>query len=457
MNDDSNGETYCVHMLQANSIDGIIKPEPRTIDNRVLYYYDITSKQPIETIYIKNTITYKHIKGLFVNLADLAEQTYEYLLNEDDLLLEPEYIYVELATGQVNVCYLPGYNNDIRKQITTLIEYIMNKVEYKDKEAVLYIYKLYAVCRDEGFSFNNLILAIRDNKPDNHIKTENRKGLNLDAKKNNNQVTAYNMDKPEYTFKEQNSKNQIHKNQIPKKKIPIMMEKVSDDSEQYYYPIRAYIYTCICTIGAILVLVISINTKVIYSSFGNRIDYGKLMALILILLIIIGYLVKDIWKKNNRLTKIISKQEYIDPRIDYIDHKTQFEDQDDYIPQKSKSKVSNLKENVPDPTVLLNVDTQSSGSCLEPENRDTYDVIQINENPFVIGKQKDNVDYFLDNEVVSRYHVKITKEKDIYFITDLNSTNGTSLNEKSLPCYQRFELMRGDEVSIAGIKYLFQI
>ena len=108
--DNSDDEYYCVHMLQANNLKGVIRPEPRTIDNRVLYYYDITSKQSMETLYTKNTISYERVKGLFSNLADLVEQTYEYLLNENDLILEPEHMYIDLATTQLNICYYPGYN-----------------------------------------------------------------------------------------------------------------------------------------------------------------------------------------------------------------------------------------------------------------------------------------------------------------------------------------------------------
>ena len=67
------------------------------------------------------------------------------------------------------------------------------------------------------------------------------------------------------------------------------------------------------------------------------------------------------------------------------------------------------------------------------------------------------MDYCLDKEIISRYHVKITKEDDICYITDLNSTNGTCLNENPLPCYKRHEIKDGDQVGIAGIKYLFNI
>lgn len=450
--DECDGEAYCVHMLQANSIEGIIKPELRTIDNKVLYYYDIKSKQSIETLYVKNTINYEQIKKLFINLVDLIWQTYEFLLNENDLVLEPEYIYIAFATGSVNVCYLPGYNNDIRKQLATLIEYIMNKVEYDDKEAVLYVYNLYAVCRDEGFSYDNLISAIREVKTCKPVIARNKKNSKVETEIRNKQVSTYINEIPEAAPKEQS----------PKRQIPVMMEKVSEDREQYYYALKTYIYTGACAIGAILVLIISINTRIVYTSIGNRIDYGKLMALLLILMITSGYMMKNIWDKKNRLTRIISKQEYIDPRIEYSNFNN-LEDQTEQIKSTYKDTIQKKKsEDVKqpeeyNPTILLNVEPQSIGCCLKPENKDVYEIINIREFPYIIGKQKDNVDYFLDKEVVSRYHVKITREDDIYYITDLNSTNGTCLNDKPLPCYQRFELAIGDEVTIAGIKYSFKV
>lgn len=487
--DDRNEEVYCVRMLQANSIKGIIKPDPRTIDNKVLYYFDITSKQSIEVLHSKNAIKQEEIRRLFISLADLIEESYEYLLNENNLLIEPEYIYFDLSTSQIKVCYLPSYNKDVRKQMVALIEHIMNKVEYKDKEAVLYVYNLYAVCRDEGHSFINLLSAIREKGQDKPLKNDNRK-------------------KPTNTEGHRRDKSEVMEEEYcPKSQPPVMMEKISKDSEQLYYPLSSYIYTGFCLIACTMVLIICINRKIIFKSYGNRIDYGKLMALILILFCIVGYLVKKIWDKKNRLTRIISEQEYVDPRNVYkgavaTDIKQSVADNDLYAwPDITESEAENTEpnkdigvndkaynrvnnkikeryhhealgsgstynyqnsivllntENQLNPTVLLNAKAINTGCCLMPENKELYDVIQINEYPFTIGKQKGNVDYCLDNEIISRYHVKITKEEDIYYITDLNSTNGTWLNENPLACYQRFEIKDGDELAIAGIKYLFK-
>ena len=431
-NEEKSDEAYCVKMLEANSIGGIIRPENRIIDGQVLYYYEITSKQSFDIIYAKAAINYEKIRRLFTDLLEIINQAYEYLLNANDLVIDPEHIYIELSTRQAYVCYLPGYNTEINKQIIKLIEYIMNKLEYKDKEAVLYVYNLYSICKEEGASFNNFYEAVKKDKLEGPIIT--------DTKPNRQEHQA-----------------------------PIMMEKILDETELSYYSIQTYIYTGLCALAALFVLYLSYASKIIYTSIRNRVDYCKLTALILILFCIIGYLMKKIWAKNMRATKIVSTERYLDPRNEEKEEKEEKEEnnqridiskQDLLMGQSEPLDKLDQSDEYTNQTVLLNAESKDGyrgECCLKPEGENICEPIWIYDFPFVIGKQKDNVDYYLDKEVVSRYHVKITKEENKYYITDLNSTNGTHLNNIPLPCYQRYEITQEDEVTIAGLKYLVSV
>ena len=75
--------------------------------------------------------------------------------------------------------------------------------------------------------------------------------------------------------------------------------------------------------------------KIIYNSFGNRIEYSKLFALLLVLLCLEGYLMKHIWDKKNRITKMVTKSEYIDPREDWNTTKNDQKDEKEVIPNGS--------------------------------------------------------------------------------------------------------------------------
>lgn len=518
-----NDEPGSVRMLQANIIPGILKPDVRIIDNKTFYYFNITSKQSIDIVYEKSLMNYEQVRTLLLDVTKALDQVYEYLLNENDLLLDPKYIFTDLSSGTNNICYLPGYSKDIIKQLESFIEYIMNKVDYKDNEAVLFIYNLYAICRKDGFSYDKLIAHIREYQYENPLKQHERKS---------------NFTKGQIDLHiESNVKNL-------NRQIPVMMEKITYEEEKYFYPAKTYIYTGICSLGAVLFLFICIKFKIIYTSLGTRVDYSKLAVLLLMLFVVTGYLLRKIWDKKNRMTKMVGKTEYIDPlsysndteeknvldirseqskniSIDKYDkadfgYKKLFNKigfaQSKHLPDKisplqsknllnkygmvhkknqndvcnitqcmngndstilNEEKSYNIQLNKFDklykvknsdnenetnedinPTVLLNADAHF-GCRLEPLEKDRYEIIRITDFPFVIGKQRGNVDYVLDKEVVSRFHVKILKEEDRFFIMDLNSTNGTYLNNRPLSCYQRYELQEGDEVAIAGIKYTF--
>ena len=64
--------------------------------------------------------------------------------------------------------------------------------------------------------------------------------------------------------------------------------------------------------------------------------------------------------------------------------------------------------------------------------------------PLTIGRDPENV-IVLDHTAISRFHCRITCEKDQYFIHDLGSTNGTYLNGRRVT---RERLSPGDELTL---------
>ena len=88
----------------------------------------------------------------------------------------------------------------------------------------------------------------------------------------------------------------------------------------------------------------------------------------------------------------------------------------------------------------------------KPENGD----IPVGYVPFVIGKHAGLADHILDKPTVSRFHVRIMEKGGDYFLTDLNSTNGTKVNGKLLAANEEIMLKEGDEVQIAEEKYFWK-
>jgi hypothetical protein len=249
-------------------------------------------------------------------------------------------------------------------------------------------------------------------------------------------------------------------------KIPVMKEKVVDEKEITCFPFKTYLYTAACAVGSLVLLSLCIRAKIIFNTFGNRIDYSKLFVLLLILLCIDGYLMKRVWDKKNRITRIVARKEYIDPGMNQEAYFPEAafrpeKSQPDIVPVYSAGLNSDKEavqeeESKDNMTCVLN-DVQALSFMLKPLDTARYETIPVTQFPFFIGKLKKNTDYCLEHNAVSRYHAKLSKEQDRYYITDLNSTNGTFLNKEALNSYEKREIKPGDEIAFANIKFLFII
>lgn len=73
-----------------------------------------------------------------------------------------------------------------------------------------------------------------------------------------------------------------------------------------------------------------------------------------------------------------------------------------------------------------------------------------------IGKRKEEADVVLEDMSVSRLHARIVKEKEKFYIEDLNSTNGTFKNGLRLQPYEKRELEAEDEIKAGRVLMVFR-
>lgn len=83
--------------------------------------------------------------------------------------------------------------------------------------------------------------------------------------------------------------------------------------------------------------------------------------------------------------------------------------------------------------------------------------IQIRKQLFKIGKERVKVDYCIsDNNTVSRVHVQITYRDSEYYLTDMKSTNYTSVNGNKLSSGQEVKLHNGDKIKLSDEEFEFR-
>lgn len=106
------------------------------------------------------------------------------------------------------------------------------------------------------------------------------------------------------------------------------------------------------------------------------------------------------------------------------------------------------------PTVLL---TQISGQpqgILRYEGSNGCSNLEIKDTPYVIGSEE-ACDGYIPSSTVSRRHARITRVEEIYFIEDLNSSNGTYVGGELLNYKVKMSLEKNEIILFADEKFRF--
>ena len=131
--------------------------------------------------------------------------------------------------------------------------------------------------------------------------------------------------------------------------------------------------------------------------------------------------------------------------------------------EKKNTEISQTDKNVTDnrasvdfgETVVLSSNTMSGPSSLVSREPGELATIYLKEDITIIGKLETACDAVIPLPTVSRIHCKIRKRDDGYYLTDLNSRNGTSINGKMLKGAEEYLLHNEDEVDFAQARYIF--
>lgn len=106
------------------------------------------------------------------------------------------------------------------------------------------------------------------------------------------------------------------------------------------------------------------------------------------------------------------------------------------------------------PTVLLKEISNNPIGMLQYEGYNSCKDLKVEKFPFIIGSDP-AADGCIPSETVSRRHARITKKEDIYFIEDLNSSNGTFIGGELLNCRVKMSLQKNEIVIFADEKFRF--
>ena len=407
-------ETYAIRMLSGNKIQGLLPFQDKNLNGEVSYYYDITSKQPLSRILEYRNLSGEELKELLSELLYMLKQLERYFLDEGQLCFQPEYIYVEPATFQAGFCLIPGRKTEFPLELCELSQYLLDHVNQSDGDAVILAFSIFKECRKLNFGIEDLERCLRKrDTPEREANIQREIGEKIEK-------TA-----------EEEPKEEKEEAKVPKTKDQ---------------PLSLAIWICAGIYGFIMLLIPGILIFLVgfdrIRSIVWRILLGELAAsLLLILLLYLFHIRKD--------------QDMDSEDSDQEPWEVYFQEMDEAEERMPKEADVEEPRDEEFQTVLL------SARPIKIESRKLIPVnggneISIGYYPFLIGKNRDLTDYCLNKSGVSRLHVKIEETGTGYSVTDLNSTNGTSVNGILIEANGTASLIPGDELTIGSERYYFR-
>ncbi len=410
-------DSYEIHMMAANRIRGLLKFHVKQVDNQKLYYYEITSKQPLNRVLEYHSLGREELKKLIEDIGRTLERLDAYLLKENQILLEPEYIYVEPEQFTVSLCLVPGRLVGFPEEMTELLRYLLGKVNHQDKECVVMAYGLYQESLKENYGMKDLLEIAGKNSSSEKGSNESSHQTERDNKTEENHSAHLS-----YSFN----------------------EEIKEENRFFDGKVKGgvFIIPILAMFGIATALWLVFGTEGIRKFwYGVPITGG-----------VSAFAVLAIWRKESGQPKemMLKKEERGRQPAEGYDWQLTFEED---IEEKTPKPDTGDEEVFQ--TVLLN-DTTADKSIryLRAVGADAED-IAITYVPFLIGKQEGMVDCVLTGEAISRIHARIDRDGEEYRISDLNSTNGTVVNGRVLETNETVSLKTGDEVFIANYPFIF--
>lgn len=438
--EESREANFAYKMLVGNNIKGLLKCKKRVADRNNCYYYDISSGQAVANTFEKGQLDEYQIKGLIDSILMAVDEARKYMLRDDGFVLRPEYTFINITSFEVNLCYLPGAGTDLKEELSEFLEFILERVDHNNDKAIVLSYGLYQIVKSNEVSFEKLTRFMDNTMKDpgcgqgTFVKEETiiRRNQEDECEEDVN---------VEYIDSMVNDEYDMHNGQGFNKRLFELNERY-----ERLIPVALYISGLLAAAG------------IIYIS-GLCIKNGKLNVLLWIVLsftvgsglaALMIYCVKTrfLIKKENPVIESDDKELIYNEYHETEYSKDGHHESDDFELNVNYEDDENIEEK----TILLS-DLRQTGFALKRTDKDVK-TVKISGYPFVVGKVEGKVDLCLKEVAVSRFHAKIEEYGDSIKITDLNSTNGTFVDEQRITPDEPFPVSTGQRIRFGNIEYI---
>ncbi len=393
-------DNYEFEMLKSNQISYLAGMEFRSVNGKYIPYYNVSGMTEFKSLInmgcLEPDIIINLIKDILAALSGLPS----YLLCVNSLVLDEEFIFYDVENKTFCFVYVPGYKENIRGQIRRLLENNMRIMRHENTAESSFVYDLYEKCSEDNFDMKFVEGCIKK-----HILGRQEEVIEIVI---NEQMLSEDSDNDDFNLK----------------------KKLSDENNIYV------IYKVILAVSVCITLFFGAgNVCLQYYKMKQIYDTRPLIGVLILLAVeIFVYFEITRHKEINENSESTEFKEVCENESEYINLQN---DEALYVnPRPRKEEMM-----VYTPSYVL---VAYGNNPNEP--------IYINQKYLIIGRGN-NAGYCLRDSSVSRTHAKIYELNNQLVIEDLDSTNGTFVNNYPIKAGYPAVIFPGDVIRFGCEEY----
>lgn len=399
---------YEYHMCIHNDIKTLLPFQARSVNGEAYLYYEVSSMQSLDVILELKRLNRSQALKLACGIRKLCKELEAYLLDAEQILFLPKFIMQRSDTEPMKFIYMFGEPTQGKKSLETLLETCMEYLDYQDELLTEQFYGLYEKLLDQGESFqlsdsiDLLITALEEQEAE---ETE-----------------------PPLPVKETEPAGALEGMHVSGDIPTAEIQKTMELNEESPAAIKDKKHL---KAGMGILLFLDILMPFIW----KPLTAAKLLLSISAGAVFGIRLIKEVLEERKRRSMEAEKrtekeilQEYQRLREEYG------------IEEETTRIISNeLTHNI-----LISTHHQTPEEIVFPEQA------------AIVGKSRQRAQIVIEKEGISRTHARIGRKEAGCFVEDLNSRNGTFVNDQVLNPREGCILQPGDRVRFADQEYVFR-
>lgn len=454
--------SYQYKILTSGKIGEILRCSVRYINGSTYYYYDITSRTTLDSLYRDKKMSYAQVKDVLCQIQGIYGKLAGYFMDEAGLVLLPEHIYYDFTNKKYIGLYYPDYQTEGACTYRPLMDFLLEHIDTQDRNLAEKMYCICEMAEENCFFIDDALQILEDGEepvqeklqePLREMTQESIREMLHEPIRVEDWAKGT-ADKETHNVMEGFQEHKERKKMSPKRNP--------------FYPIFALL-SILGIVGAIAVCNIYELTQ-----REKIVLCGSVAAMgVCLLLCLAGTFAGG--KRKTSVERNFSREadeEYYSsnthlPSLDHVINRDMNLEMAGYTPASVRPAYDIGKPLHPAESDTTQEDYNYGNTVFFDESavkeyklyamdKKNKKHIELKQFPYTIGKMAGCVDYVIPDDSISRIHARFDRQGEKVMLTDMNSTNGTFKNGLRMQPQETVEIEPGDEVRFGSLNYRYQ-